>query len=164
MYIFNYIYKYIYIYKYKYLYTYIYTYIFIYMYVYVCIYICTYVNAYVYMYTYICVCVYVYTCTYMHVYIHARIYTYTYTHMYLCSCAQVRHTGHTGWQRPIECLQLQVIIRKRATNCRALLWKMTYKDKASYDFTPPFIKFLGFRNQFCAKLIMGLFCKIAPLS
>ena len=33
--------------------------------------------------------------------------------------------------RPIGCLRLQVIFRKRATNYRALLRKMTYKDKAS---------------------------------
>ena len=31
----------------------------------------------------------------------------------------------TGWR---ECLKLQVIFRKRATNYRALLWKMTYND------------------------------------
>ena len=43
----------------------------------------------------------------------------------------------TGWQRPIGCLKLQVIFRKRAKKYRALLWKMTYKDKASYDSTPP---------------------------
>ena len=43
----------------------------------------------------------------------------------------------TGWRRLIGCLKLQVIFRKRATNCRALLRKMTYKDKASYDSTPP---------------------------
>jgi len=39
----------------------------------------------------------------------------------------------TGWQRPIGCLKLQVIFRKRATNLRALLRKTTYKDKASYE-------------------------------
>jgi len=44
---------------------------------------------------------------------------------------------HTGWRRPIGCLKLQVIFRKRATNYRALLRNMTYKDKASYDSTPP---------------------------
>ena len=43
----------------------------------------------------------------------------------------------TEWRRRIGCLKLQVIFRKRATNYRALLWKMTYKDKASYDFTAP---------------------------
>jgi len=42
-----------------------------------------------------------------------------------------------GWWRPIGCLKSQVIFRKRATNCRALLREMTYKDTASYDTTPP---------------------------
>jgi len=32
---------------------------------------------------------------------------------------------------------LQVIFRKRATSYRALLRKMTYEDKASYDSTDP---------------------------
>ena len=44
----------------------------------------------------------------------------------------------TGWRRPIGCLKLQVIFHKRATNYKALLRKMTYKDKAYYDSTPPF--------------------------
>ena len=43
----------------------------------------------------------------------------------------------TGWRRLRGCLKLQVIFCKRATNYRALLWKMTYEDKASYDSTPP---------------------------
>ena len=42
----------------------------------------------------------------------------------------------TGWRRLIGCLKLQVIFRKRATNYRALLRKMTCKDKASYDSIP----------------------------
>ena len=46
----------------------------------------------------------------------------------------------TGWRRPIGCLKMQVIFRKRATNYRALLRKMTYKDKASYESSPPFIQ------------------------
>jgi len=41
----------------------------------------------------------------------------------------------TAWRRLIECLKLQVIFRKRATKHRALLQKMTYEDKASYDST-----------------------------
>ena len=45
----------------------------------------------------------------------------------------------TGWQPPIGCLKLQVIFRKRATNYRALAQERTYKDKASYDSTPPCI-------------------------
>jgi len=47
----------------------------------------------------------------------------------------------TGWHRVIECLKLQVIDRKRATNYKALLRRMTYKDKASYYSTPPCIKY-----------------------
>jgi len=43
----------------------------------------------------------------------------------------------TGWQRPVGYLKLQVIFRKRATNYRALLRNMTYKDKASYGSSPP---------------------------
>ena len=44
--------------------------------------------------------------------------------------------GTTGLRRLIGCLKLQVIFRKRATNCRALLQKMTYEDKASYGSSP----------------------------
>jgi len=53
-------------------------------------------------------------------------------------CHPVSHI-RTGWRRPIGCLRLQVIYRKRATNYRAVLRKMTCKDKASYDSTPPCI-------------------------
>jgi len=48
------------------------------------------------------------------------------------------HT-HTGWPRPIGCLKLQGIFCRRATDCRALLRKMTCKDKASYGSWPPSI-------------------------
>jgi len=43
---------------------------------------------------------------------------------------------HTEWRRPKGYLKSQVIFRKRATNHRALLRKMTFKDKASYGSTP----------------------------
>ena len=36
-------------------------------------------------------------------------------------------------ERAIGCLKLQVIFCKRAANCRALMWKITCKDKASYE-------------------------------
>ena len=39
--------------------------------------------------------------------------------------------------RPLGCLKLKVIFRQKATNYRALLRKMTHKDKASYGFLPP---------------------------
>ena len=45
-------------------------------------------------------------------------------------------TTTTGWQRLLGCLKLQVISRKRATQYRALLQEMTYKDKASYGSSP----------------------------
>jgi len=43
---------------------------------------------------------------------------------------------HTGWRRSIGCLKLQVSFPSRPTNYRALLWRMTYKDKASYGSSP----------------------------
>ena len=47
------------------------------------------------------------------------------------------HNVHTGWRKPMGCLELQIILGKRATNYRALLREMTCKDKASYESTPP---------------------------
>jgi len=43
---------------------------------------------------------------------------------------------NTGWHMCIGCLQVQVFLRKRATNYRALLRNMAYKDKASYVSSP----------------------------
>ena len=43
----------------------------------------------------------------------------------------------TKWRRPIGCLTLQVIFCKRATSFKALLRKMTCKDKASWGSSPP---------------------------
>jgi len=54
---------------------------------------------------------------------------------------------YTGWQRPIGCLKLQVIFRTRATDYRALLRKMTCKDKASYGSVPPCIRSLSTQHQ-----------------
>jgi len=68
----------------------------------------------------------------------------------------------TGWPRPIGCLKLQVILRKRAT--RALLRKMTCKDKASYGSSPPFIKNM-YGLATISRLLknLGLFCRIQSL-
>jgi len=41
-----------------------------------------------------------------------------------------------GWPRPIGCLKLQVIFCNGATNYRALVRKMTYRDKAFYWSSP----------------------------
>jgi len=43
----------------------------------------------------------------------------------------------TGWRRPIGCLISWITFRKLATNYRALLRKLTCKDKASHESLPP---------------------------
>jgi len=48
----------------------------------------------------------------------------------------------TGWRGLKRCFKLQIIFRKRGTNDRALLPKMTCKDKASYGSSPPCIRVL----------------------
>ena len=45
--------------------------------------------------------------------------------------------GVTVWRRLIESPKLQIIFHKRATEYRALLLKLTYKDKGSYESSPP---------------------------
>ena len=44
---------------------------------------------------------------------------------------------HTGWRRLIGSRKVQIIFHKRATKYRSLLRKMTYKDKGSYETSPP---------------------------
>jgi len=48
-------------------------------------------------------------------------------------------THPTEWRRLIGSPKLQIIIHKRAIKCRSLLRKMTYKDKGSYESSPPCI-------------------------
>ena len=60
----------------------------------------------------------------------------------LISSALFIHTFHdllssTGWRRCIGCLNSQVSFRKRATNHRALLQKMTYEAKGTYASSQP---------------------------
>jgi len=72
---------------------------------------------------------------YIYIYIYISIYIYIYIYIYVCTYRALYI--YTGWRRRRGCLKLQVIFRKRATNYRALLRKITYRDKASYDSTPP---------------------------
>jgi len=110
----------------------------------------------IHMYTY---CIHTHACVYIYMYIlytHAPTFTYTRTtHIsipqYVCVCVyaytyswpQVRTGIHlhtcmcTGWRRLIESSNLQIIFHKRATKYRSLLPKMTYKDKGSYESSPP---------------------------
>jgi len=43
----------------------------------------------------------------------------------------------TGWRRLIGSPKLQILFHKTATKYRSLLQKMTYKDKGSYESSPP---------------------------
>ena len=107
---------------------------------YACIYVCVFVYLYVCMYvcSYGCVFVCMFVCMHvcMHVRIHVCMCIYTYIFMRIYMCALSKYIC-TGWWRPIGCLKLQVIFRKRATNYRALLREMIYEDKASYVSSPP---------------------------
>jgi len=48
-----------------------------------------------------------------------------------------RVTWGTRWRRLIGSPKLQIIFHKRAAKYRALLLKMMYKDKGSYESSPP---------------------------
>jgi len=45
----------------------------------------------------------------------------------------------TAWRRLIGSPKLQIIFHKGATKYRALLRRMTYRDKGSYESSPPCI-------------------------
>jgi len=76
---------------------------------------------------------------------------------YVCICMRMRvaktlkHTPglgkattmplRTGWRRYTRCLKLQVSFCKRATHYKALLWKMTCKDKAFFESSPTCSRF-----------------------
>jgi len=63
----------------------------------------------------------------------ANIYDYDMIPLRVCNLGSVNIYHY----RVAGCLKLQVIFRKRATDYKVLLRKMTYKDKASYNSTPP---------------------------
>ena len=45
--------------------------------------------------------------------------------------------SHSGWRRLIGSPKLQIIFHKTANKYRSLLQNMTYKDKGSYESSPP---------------------------
>jgi len=77
----------------------------------------------------LCVCVHMYDMT-DHIIDQKQGVTYV---IFIFHTQRIR----TGWRRLIGCLKLQFIFCKRATNYRALLRKMTYKDKQSYASSLP---------------------------
>jgi len=52
-------------------------------------------------------------------------------------CCFVERVLITGWRRLIRSPKLHIIFHKRAAEYRALLLKMTYEDKGSYESSPP---------------------------
>ena len=93
------------------------------------IYIYLHIYAYIYLWisrcsTYICICVYIYAYV---------IWVLVWKHIHICKYI------HTGWRRLIGSPKLQIIFHKRATEFRSLLRKTTYKDKGSYESSPPCI-------------------------
>jgi len=90
--------------------------------VYLCVFKC--VHMYMCMIVFVCVCVCVCACA--------------------CACECVclcvcfcQTCMSTGWRRLIGSPKLQIIFHKRATKYRALLLKMTWKDKGCYETSPP---------------------------
>ena len=77
----------------------------------------------------------------------------TIAHLYRCTNLQndlfeVLSTV-TGWRRGIGCLKSQVSFHKRATSYRALLQKMTRRDKA---FSPPWREYRALLRE-CRALL-----------
>ena len=64
---------------------------------------------------------------------------WTYSTLYLCTMFLLEMCVCTGWRSLIGSPKLQVIFHKRVTKYRSLLQKMTYKDKRSYESSPPFM-------------------------
>jgi len=81
-------------------------------------------SIYIYIYSFTCLCC-------VTGYTHIHVFGVTYSHMCIHGI---------GWRRCIGCLKLQVSFRKKATNYRALLWKLNYKDGASDASPPPCIE------------------------
>ena len=81
-----------------------------------------------------CVCVCVYTFMHIHPSLSTPFRSLSKMYIqYVCTPLCLS----TGLRRLIGCLKLQVIFRKRVTNYRAVLQKITSRNKASYDSTPP---------------------------
>ena len=83
--------------------------------------------------------IYMYISTYMALIMKIYEYIHIYGTKYMYVSTYMALTIHTGWRRLIGSPKLQIIFHKRATKYRSLLRKMTYKDKGSYESSPPCI-------------------------
>jgi len=81
---------------------------------------------------------------------------------------------YTGWQRLIGSPKSQIIFHKRATKHRSLLRKMTYKDKGSYESSPPCTRgrwtadellYSAFSHppMYCVHLSVCIYCGVATI-
>jgi len=59
-------------------------------------------------------------------------------YIYIRICDFPQFAVITGWRGLIGSPKLQIVFHKRATKYRSLWQKMTYKDKGSYESSPPF--------------------------
>jgi len=73
-------------------------------------------------------CIHMCTYTHTHSQIHIRLHLHAYTYIQI---------SVKGWRRLIGSPKLRIIFHKRAIKYRSLLRKMTYKDKESYESSPP---------------------------
>jgi len=147
-----------------------------YIYIYTCVCVCIYIYIYTCVYVW-CVCVTfgLYhrspcVCCVCYRVIYMCVCMYIYIYICLCICVSVSvSVSHlschwsscvnyvcyrviymyidTGWRRLIGSPKSQIIFHKRATKYRSLLRKTTYKDKGSYESSPP-----------CSVLHNVLFC------
>jgi len=102
------------------------------------------------------VCVIVSIMLYVHIYVYEHIqhiYTHRPSHRGLwarvCVCSL---SPTTRWRRLIGSPKLQIIFHKRATKYRSLLRKMNYKDKGSYESSPPCILWTDLLATHCNTL------------
>ena len=63
-------------------------------------------------------------------------------------------SASTGWRRLIGSPKLQIIFQKRATKYKLLLRKLTYKDKGSYESSPPCIHQTNLEWQRCIRRLI----------
>ena len=118
----------VYTYESIYIHSWMYICVYVYTFMYICKYVYLYIRLFAYLYVgFVCMCVCLVVCLYVCMY--SRVYIYACIHFGTCAC--------TGWRRLIGSPKLQIIFHKRATKYGLFLWKMTHKDKGSYESSPP---------------------------
>jgi len=98
---------------------------------------------------------YLYIDIYIYIYIYIYEYVYnawpTLANIYTLINIYITPGLRSGRRRLIGSPKLQIIFHKRATKYRSLLRKMTYKDKGSYESSPPCSSSKRCRVKVCDK-------------